>query len=87
MATIADTSGYDGAMTTTESTTRWLDDVEMRAWRTFIETFDDLQRALEADLVRDQDLSIGDYQVLVFLSEAEDHRHQFVIKSPPGDLI
>ncbi len=61
-------------MATTDVTPRWLDEVEMRAWRNFIETFADLHNALDADLERDQQLSIGDYQVLVFLSEAPDRR-------------
>lgn len=57
-----------------EQTTRWLDDAEMRAWRTFIETVNDVTDLLEADLQRAKDLSIGDYQVLVFLSEAADRQ-------------
>lgn len=59
---------------TTDASPRWLDDVEMRAWRTFIETFGTLQQALEADLQQEQQISLGDYQVLVFLSEAPDRR-------------
>jgi len=58
----------------TEQTTRWLDDVEMRAWRTFIETVNDVTALLEADLQHGKGLSIGDYQVLVFLSEATDRQ-------------
>lgn len=61
-------------MGNTETTVRWLDDTEMRAWRTFIETVNDVIDLLEADLQHDKDLSIGDYQVLVFLSEAPDRR-------------
>ncbi len=53
--------------------TRWLDDVEMRAWRSYVETQADLNTAIEADL-RPTGLSLGDYQVLVFLSEAPDQR-------------
>jgi DNA-binding MarR family transcriptional regulator len=61
-------------MAVTETPTRWLNDVEMRAWRSFIETFGDLSNALEADLERDEGISLGDYQVLVFLSEAPERR-------------
>jgi DNA-binding MarR family transcriptional regulator len=57
-----------------EQSVRWLDDVEMRAWRTFIETVNDVVDLLEVDLQRDKGLSVGDYQVLVFLSEATDRR-------------
>ena len=54
------------------ATTAWLDDDEMEAWRAFIETVVDLMGALEADLA-EHHLTMGDYQVLVFLSEVPDH--------------
>ncbi|BAN03286.1 putative MarR family transcriptional regulator [Ilumatobacter coccineus YM16-304] len=50
--------------------TEWLNDIEMSAWRAFIETTGDLQNALERDLA-DRGLTMGDYQVLVYLSEAD----------------
>lgn len=52
--------------------TRWLDEEEMRAWRAFAEVNGHLIAALEADLAP-HGLSLGDYEVLVQLSEAE-HR-------------
>ena len=51
--------------------TTWLTDKEMRAWRTYIETFGDLIAAIERDLA-EHDLTLGDYQVFVYLSEAPD---------------
>lgn len=51
--------------------TRWLNASEMTAWRNFAETIDDLITALEADLAP-SGLTLGDYQVLVYLSE-QDH--------------
>ena len=42
----------------------------MRAWRAYIGTYADLESALEAD-VTEHGLDLGDYQVLVYLSEAE----------------
>lgn len=51
--------------------TKWLSGAEMAAWRAYIETFGDLSAALEKDLV-EQGLTLGDYQVLVYLSEADD---------------
>jgi DNA-binding MarR family transcriptional regulator len=45
----------------------------MRAWRSYVETQNDLQTALELDL-QPTGLNLGDYQVLVFLSEADDRR-------------
>jgi DNA-binding MarR family transcriptional regulator len=53
--------------------TRWLSELEMRAWRSYVETQSDLLTALEADL-QPTGLNLGDYQVLVFLSEADDRR-------------
>ena len=50
---------------------RWLDTVEMSAWLAFIETQGDLLTALESDLA-DTGLSLGDYQVFVYLSGADD---------------
>jgi DNA-binding MarR family transcriptional regulator len=52
--------------------TRWLDEDEMAAWRSYIETVVDLNAALEADLAP-HGLTLGDYQVLVHLSEAPRH--------------
>ena len=51
---------------------RWLSPDEMAAWRSYVETYVDLMAALEADL-SPTGLTLGDYQVLVYLSEADDH--------------
>ena len=51
--------------------TPWLDAEEMGAWRAYAETVFDLMGALEHDL-SPHGLTLGDYQVLVYLSEAED---------------
>jgi DNA-binding MarR family transcriptional regulator len=53
------------------STVEWLDADEMRAWRAYVETVVELNAALEADHAG-PGLTLGDYQVLVFLSEAEE---------------
>ena len=52
-------------------TVRWLDKEEMAAWRAYIETVSELNAALEADLAG-HGLTLGDYQVLVYLSEADE---------------
>ena len=52
---------------------KWLSQPEMRAWRGFIEVVGRLNIDLEADLARHR-LSMGDYQVLVYLSESDNHR-------------
>ncbi|MEO8266757.1 MAG: MarR family transcriptional regulator [Ilumatobacteraceae bacterium] len=51
----------------------WLSASEMRAWRNFIESVSTMTAALEGDLVP-FGLTLGDYEVLVRLSEAENHR-------------
>lgn len=48
-----------------------LSSTELAAWRAFVETVTDLNSALEADLAP-TGLTLGDYQVLVFLSESPD---------------
>ena len=52
---------------------RWLDDDEMKAWRTFITTSVDLMKALEHD-VAPYGITMGDYQLLAMISEAPDRR-------------
>jgi DNA-binding MarR family transcriptional regulator len=56
---------------------RPLDRREQMAWRAFVETVDDLTAALNADL-EPHGVTLGDYQVFVFLSEAEGRRMRMV---------
>ena len=49
---------------------KWLSNQEMRAWRAYIDTATHLRAALEIDLA-EHGLTLGDYEVLVILSEAE----------------
>ncbi len=51
--------------------TKWLSPAEMRAWRAYIETTHQLQAALEHGLTPHH-FSLGDYEVLVLLSEAPE---------------
>jgi DNA-binding MarR family transcriptional regulator len=51
--------------------TNWLTAREMTAWRTYIETYGDLISAIERDLAA-HGLTLGDYQVFVYLSETPD---------------
>lgn len=46
----------------------------MTAWRNYVELVDELEARLEHDLQATHGLSLGDYQVLVYLSETLDHR-------------
>lgn len=49
----------------------WLTPTEMAAWRAYIEVQGDLINAIAGDL-DEHGLTLGDYQVLVYLSEAEE---------------
>lgn len=53
--------------------TTWLSDREQQAWRNFVGTLPELNAAFEADL-EPHGLTMGDYEVLVHLSEADDNR-------------
>lgn len=54
--------------------TEWLDDAEQRAWRSFQRMQGQLSAQLNRQLQEDSGLSLGDYEVLVHLSEAPDGR-------------
>src|SRR5580704_4468692 len=54
--------------------TPWLDDVEMRAWRSLLRAHARLLARLDAELQASQGMSVTDYGVLVQLSEQEDGR-------------
>jgi DNA-binding MarR family transcriptional regulator len=62
--------GYSGAMTPP----RWLDDQEQRAWRTYIRLHGQLRTELNRQLQNDSDLSLSDFEVLVYLSESTSGR-------------
>lgn len=47
---------------------------ELAIWRSLIDTTEELRRLLSAQLARESNLSAGDYQVLLTLSEAEGRR-------------
>ena len=60
-------------MSPKQSTPRWLNPREMKAWRSYIIASRRLLDALDADLV-DHDLSMADYEVLAQLSDAPDRK-------------
>jgi DNA-binding MarR family transcriptional regulator len=55
--------------------TKWLNEQELAAWRAFIMTNGLLMAALETDLAA-HDLTMGDYEVLVILSESPDRQRR-----------
>jgi DNA-binding MarR family transcriptional regulator len=56
------------------TTVFWLDDLEMRAWRSLLVAHSRLIARLDAELQSSQGMSVQDYGVLVHLSEAEGGR-------------
>ena len=66
---------YDGTVTTSDlADHKWLDDDEMRLWRSYIEVSVRLVSALDARLKAAAGVSFDDYEVLLHLSEASDRR-------------
>jgi DNA-binding MarR family transcriptional regulator len=53
--------------------TRWLSDDEQRAWRNYIEATTMLLDVLDRQLQQDAGMPHGYYQILVHLSEANQH--------------
>lgn len=53
--------------------TRWLDPLELRAWRGFVLNARDVLQDIEADL-EPFEIDGGDYQLLAMLSEAPEQR-------------
>lgn len=52
----------------------WLSSEEMRLWRSFVDASVSVIHNVETDLKDDSGLSVDDYEVLVFLSEAPEQR-------------
>ena len=59
--------GYDPVMV--EQATRWLTGPEMQAWRALIQVTTGVLGALDGELQAEHGLSLGEYEVLVHLSE------------------
>ncbi len=57
--------------------TRWLDDVEMRAWLGYVFTRDLIAAAVGRDSLRESNLTYVEYTVLARLADAPDHRRSF----------
>lgn len=54
--------------------TRWLDENQQDAWRRFLHANSLLMEQVDAGLTERSGLTITDYEILVFLSEAPDRR-------------
>lgn len=53
---------------------RWLDDVEMAAWRSLLRSHAALLTRLDRDLHEQHGMSLGEYEVLAHLSEEPEER-------------
>jgi DNA-binding MarR family transcriptional regulator len=56
-----------------EQATKWLSEPEMRCWRALIQVATGVLGALDGELQAEQGLSLGEYEVLVHLSEEPGH--------------
>lgn len=54
--------------------TRWLSADEQASWRAWIEASNTLNHQLSADLQRQHDITLADYEILVQLSEHSERR-------------
>lgn len=59
---------------TTSETTKWLTPAEMRTWRAFVELSVSLMAENDEALLEAHGITEGEYGVLVYLSEADEHR-------------
>jgi DNA-binding MarR family transcriptional regulator len=58
----------------TTATPGQLDGSALDAWRAYLQSHASILRELDADLVAEHGLTARDYEVLLYLSQAEDHR-------------
>jgi DNA-binding MarR family transcriptional regulator len=63
---------------------RWLDDEEQDAWRAFLDGWKGLEHRLDADLKAAHGITLADYEILVHLSDQDDHR---LLMSELADLL
>ena len=52
---------------------KWLSEPELRAWKALIDVTTGVMATLDVELRAEHGLSIGDYEVLVHISEAPEH--------------
>ena len=65
--------GYDPGHGASEDPTQWLSEPEMQAWRALIQVTTGVLGALDSELQAEHGLSLGEYEVLVHLSEEPEH--------------
>ncbi len=63
---------YDSCMATVAFSR--LDGSALEAWRSYIQSHASILRLLDAELIADQGITTRDYEVLLYLAQAEDQR-------------
>ncbi len=58
----------------TATTTSGLDGTALEAWRSYLQSHASILRVLDADLVAEHGLTSRDYEVLLYLSQAEERK-------------
>jgi DNA-binding MarR family transcriptional regulator len=66
-------------MTTNVTETQWLDSAQQRSWRAYLVGTTLLMDRLDRDLREQHGLSMPEYEILVRLSEAPDHRMRMAV--------
>ena len=66
-------------MTTNATETMWLDQDQQRSWRAYLVGTTLLMDRLDRDLREQHDLSMPEYEILVRLSEAPNHRMRMAV--------
>ncbi len=66
-------------MTTNVTETQWLDSDQQRTWRAYLVGTTLLMDRLDRDLREHHGLSVPEYEILVRLSEARDHRMRMAV--------
>ena len=51
-----------------------LDGIALDAWRSYLQSHASILRALDAELVAEHEITTRDYEVLLYLSQADDRR-------------
>lgn len=64
---------------TTDTDVTWLDQQQQRAWRSFLVGTTLLMDRLDRDLREQHNLSLPEYEILVRLSEAPEHRLRMAV--------
>jgi len=66
-------------MTTNVTETQWLDRTQQNSWRAYLVGTTLLMDRLDRDLREKHNLSLPEYEILVRLSEAENHRMRMAV--------